>query len=108
MNSFFNFFSFGDPEENVKEIQKQLIKEKKNEIDQLKKIVKESNSQEHREVLNKIIMEKSLDLEREIGKSKKKSEYKEKVVQKIKQKNPKKKVKRKKVMVSNMQKYLLI
>jgi hypothetical protein len=29
MNSFFNFFSFGDPEENVKEIQKQKIKGKK-------------------------------------------------------------------------------
>ena len=69
MNSFFNFFSFGDPEENVKEIQKQKIKEKKNEIEQLKKIIKESNSQEQREVLSKIIMEKSIELEREMGKS---------------------------------------
>jgi hypothetical protein len=69
MNSFFNFFSFGDPEENVKEIQKQKIKEKKNEIEQLKIMAKKSNSQVDREVLNKIIMEKSIDLEREMGKS---------------------------------------
>ena len=52
MNSFFNFFSFGDPEENVKEIQKQKIKEKKNEIEQLKIMAKKSNSQVDREVLN--------------------------------------------------------
>ena len=32
MNSFLNFFSFGDPEENVKEIQKQKIKEKKKKL----------------------------------------------------------------------------
>ena len=78
MNSFLNFFSFGDPEENVKEIQKQKIKEKKNEIEKLKIMAKKSNSQEDREVLNKIIMEKSIDLEREMGKSKKKGKCKEK------------------------------
>ena len=69
MNSFFNFFSFGDLEENVKEIQKQKIKEKKNEIEKLKIMAKKSNSQVDREVLNKIIMKKSIDLEREMGKS---------------------------------------
>ena len=52
MNSFFNFFFFFYPEENVKEIKKQKIKEKKNEIEQLKIMVKKSNSQVDREVLN--------------------------------------------------------